>query len=194
MSNLMEEQEAQTSSAGAMPLIWKRLWGLPIHPKVKVFAWKCFNGAVATNSALAARKISTDPICSLCGKVEESICHLLFQCERASKVWILSPFRLRPEELHDCKYMSDWWACIQERITQARLPASSLGLGLTYCWWIWRMRNEAVFNGTWWQIETVSGKAQTDFTAFWMLIRSLTLFLLILQTLEMITGSALEQV
>lgn len=56
----MEEQEAQTSSAGAMPLIWKRLWGLPIHPKFKVFAWKCFNGAVATNSALAARKISTD--------------------------------------------------------------------------------------------------------------------------------------
>lgn len=34
---LPSNQRAQTSSAGVMPLIWKRMWGLPIHPKIKFF-------------------------------------------------------------------------------------------------------------------------------------------------------------
>lgn len=94
-----------------------------------LFMWKCFNNAVATNSALVAWKIRTDPVCLRCGKAEESITHLLFRCEPAIKVWTLSPFRLRPEELQECRHMTDWWECLQERIAQNHLPSSSMGLG-----------------------------------------------------------------
>ncbi|XP_058198477.1 uncharacterized protein LOC131313998 [Rhododendron vialii] len=54
--NELDNHGAQTSSANVMALIWKKLWGLPILPKIKFFAWKCFNEALATNSALTAKK------------------------------------------------------------------------------------------------------------------------------------------
>ncbi|XP_058223297.1 uncharacterized protein LOC131333014 [Rhododendron vialii] len=54
--NELDNHGAQTSSANVMALIWKKLRGLPIHPKIKFFAWKCFNEALATNSALTAKK------------------------------------------------------------------------------------------------------------------------------------------
>lgn len=133
---------------------------------MKLFMWKCLNNAVATNVALVARKIRFDPVCSRCGKAEESISHVLFLCEVAIKVWIHSPFRLRPEELLDCRNMTDWWDCIQERISQSHMPPFLLGMALLYCWWIWRARNDFIFNGKCWATEAVSGKAQGDFFEF----------------------------
>ncbi|KAF7153136.1 hypothetical protein RHSIM_Rhsim01G0076000 [Rhododendron simsii] len=78
-------QEGQSSSSSVLPTVWKKLWGLSIHPKVKLFIWKCFNNEVATNLALVLRKVRADPVCSRCGKAEESIAHVLFQCEAAIK-------------------------------------------------------------------------------------------------------------
>ncbi|XP_058210987.1 uncharacterized protein LOC131323292 [Rhododendron vialii] len=156
----------QTSSFGVLPTVWKKLWGLQIHPKVKLFMWKCLNNVLTTNVALFARKFRFDPVCSRCGKAEESISHVLFRCEVAIKVWIHSPFRLRPEELLDCRNMTDWWDCIQERINQSHMPPFSLGMALLYCWWIWRARNDFIVNGKCWATEAVSGKAQGDFFEF----------------------------
>ncbi|KAF7154602.1 hypothetical protein RHSIM_Rhsim01G0174200 [Rhododendron simsii] len=59
LTNDLDNHGAQTSSANVMAQIWKKLWGLPIHPKIKFFAWKCFNEALATNSALTAKKDKT---------------------------------------------------------------------------------------------------------------------------------------
>lgn len=84
-----ENLVAQSSSTAMMSSIWKRL---SIQPEIKLSA---FNGALATNSALAGRKIRTEFMRSLCGKAEASICHLLFQCDLATRIWIHSPFRLK---------------------------------------------------------------------------------------------------
>lgn len=48
------------------------------------------------------------------------------------------------------QYLTDWWECIQDRVTQGLLPSSSFGLGLVYWWWIWRMRNDFVIIGIKW--------------------------------------------
>lgn len=37
-------------------------------------------------------------MCSACG-VEPKTTPVLFQCEKAARVWLLSPFRFRPEEM-----------------------------------------------------------------------------------------------
>ncbi|XP_058185165.1 uncharacterized protein LOC131302511 [Rhododendron vialii] len=62
--------------------------------------------------------------------------------------------------------MVDWWVCIYDRITQSRLPSPFLGMTLLYCWWIWRARNDFIFNGIVWATDAVSRKAQGDFYEF----------------------------
>lgn len=133
---LPSNQRAQTSSAGVMPLFWNGCGGCLSILRSNFFAWKCFHEAVATNSAL---------MCPVCGRAEESICHLLFLCDFATRIWIHSPFRLRLEEIQSWRYISDWWSCIHDRIKQAGFPSSTMGLSLVYRWWIWRARNDLVF-------------------------------------------------
>lgn len=68
---------------------WKRIWRIKAPMKVKTFF----------NNAMFQRRVSVDPICSLCGMCPETIDQMLFICYRAIKVWLLSPFRFRPELL-----------------------------------------------------------------------------------------------
>ncbi|KAF7144432.1 hypothetical protein RHSIM_Rhsim04G0060300 [Rhododendron simsii] len=78
LSSCRDLQAGQPSSLNVLPTVWKKLWGLSLHPKVKMFIWKCFNNAVATNSALMTRNMRLNLVCPRCGIVEESIEHVLF--------------------------------------------------------------------------------------------------------------------
>lgn len=77
--------------------IWKKVWHMRAPTKIKMFLWRRLHDIVPVNRALTQRHLPVDPICSLCGMARETPSHMLLNCVRASKVWVLSPFRLRPE-------------------------------------------------------------------------------------------------
>lgn len=156
-------EEAQPSNEAGLLRVWKNLWGLRIHPKIKIFGWKCFKEALATHSGLSRRKIIEDATCPICGLGEETTTHMLFRCPRAVEVWLISPFRFRANELSLFHNMLDWWSCIEDRVEQRALPKQALGLGLTLCWWVWRMRNDSIFNSVNWTPEIISSKALAYF-------------------------------
>lgn len=76
---------------------WKRVWRCSAPAKVKAFLWRGLHDILAVNKALAKRKVPVDELCPVCGLSDESVSHMLFHCERASRTWLLSPLRLRPE-------------------------------------------------------------------------------------------------
>lgn len=92
------------------------------------------------------RRIAESPLCPLCHEEKKSNLHALRDCPEARKIWncFVPPksFReflsLRLQEwllwnfsTKRMRDFSEWWS------TQFAV----------ICWWIWRWRNELVFNG-----------------------------------------------
>ena len=70
---------------------WKKsVWKLQTTPKIKLFMWKVFHGAIPVGEQLIRRHIGVDGRCKLCGR-SESINHLFFECSFAQKVWASTP-------------------------------------------------------------------------------------------------------
>lgn len=86
-------QVARQSQPGAgflfpeLVINWKKeVWGLQISPKLQLFMWKALKGALPAGAQLASRNISIEPSCIRCRNLE-SICHILFTCLFAQRVW-----------------------------------------------------------------------------------------------------------
>ncbi|KAG5563627.1 hypothetical protein RHGRI_006166 [Rhododendron griersonianum] len=77
--------------------MWKRVWYMRAPTKIKMFLWRCLHEIIPVNRVLTHRHMPVDPICPLCGLAEETPSHMLLNCVRASKVWVLSPLQVRPE-------------------------------------------------------------------------------------------------
>lgn len=83
-------ESQQPHSVGLPPIerrLWKDLWKSKTSPKIKHFMWRALSGALAVKTRLQTRGIMLDATCSRCGSCAESICHVLFHCEVAKKVW-----------------------------------------------------------------------------------------------------------
>ncbi|KAL6220039.1 hypothetical protein ACLB2K_007797 [Fragaria x ananassa] len=96
----------QQSSMIASPLVitrtshrvgkkmWRLLWGMPTLPKVKLFLWQVMGGVGPNSSNLYKRKLTSSPMCPLCGLEEETFEHLLLLCSWVSPIWFGSPMGL----------------------------------------------------------------------------------------------------
>ena len=67
--------------------IWKEIWNLPVPRKVRHFMWKACGNWLATNHNLRRKRIRQSAICPICEKEEETIEHVLLQCEWTLSVW-----------------------------------------------------------------------------------------------------------
>jgi hypothetical protein len=50
---------------------WKRIWGLCVPPKVRVFWWRVVNVFLPTRGVLHKRHIEPNPTCGMCGAADE---------------------------------------------------------------------------------------------------------------------------
>ena len=83
---------------GSLPPLEKKLWGdlwkIKAPPKLKHFLWRSLSGALAVKERLQSRGIPGDSTCPLCGQASETICHVLFTCDKARQVWDLANISL----------------------------------------------------------------------------------------------------
>lgn len=125
---------------------WKKnVWKLDCAPKVRHFAWKLLKRALPVGERLLERHIDVDPKCKRCG-CNESILHLLFQCEYAQKVWQLAPFTTTLDYRRIVDLMISWpLLCSQKCLPPAGITSPSLFPWIV--WTIWKARNMFVFEG-----------------------------------------------
>ncbi len=84
---------------------WRRVY----HPNEKImcskkvveFHWKCINGAVTTGEKLKKMKL-TDGLCKLCQGEEETLEHLLLDCDTTHNFWraVIQMIRTNCEDFH----------------------------------------------------------------------------------------------
>ena len=117
---------------------WKKdVWNLPCAPKVKLFAWKLFKGALPVGERLIERHIAADPKCKRCG-CSESILHLLFHCRFAQQVILDVRGIIKLESSRST-------LCNAQCLPPAGITPGSLALWIL--WLLWKARNKFVFEG-----------------------------------------------
>ena len=53
------------------------------------FVWKAFSDILPTRANLFRKKIPIDPLYTVCGQVDETVTHALWECPLARNVWAL---------------------------------------------------------------------------------------------------------
>ena len=89
---------------------WAIIWGLKIPPKFSIFLWKIVWGILPTNHFLHCRIQNVDPHCIWCGEANETVVHVLWECEVAVWAW---------------QWIQGWWSIKKDSLTK-------FGFNLTY--------------------------------------------------------------
>lgn len=144
--NLKEDsRETSVSEPSTKPLM-AMIWKLKAPRKIKHFLWQALAGCVATCGRLVDRHCGTDRSCPRCGDTEESINHLLFLCPPALQCWALSNvpassgFFPRASLFENFDYLL-------LRAKENGVPEEALAKFPWIIWFIWKARNEMLFNG-----------------------------------------------
>nr|KYP69645.1 Putative ribonuclease H protein At1g65750 family [Cajanus cajan] len=119
-----------------------------LHEKVKFFLWQCLHSALPTNQVRADRRLAESCACSRCSCPQETILHAL-------RDWPYSREVLMSGEI------SVGWSfsevdCFQW-LKGVILHKDAIKLSITL-WWVWRFRNNMLFNGELWTISAVRRK------------------------------------
>lgn len=107
---------------------------------------------------LSKHNIHIQNVCPLCNSVEESILHLLFQCQFASEVYQTSPIMIEVQGESVMDIIGHWLTYPDQGIM--------LNLGVCLMWNIWKARNELVFNNNHTAVGSCIHKALEDFKSF----------------------------
>nr|GMC87342.1 uncharacterized protein LOC109192286 [Ipomoea batatas] len=117
-------------------LHWTRIWKLSIPPKVKNFVWQACSNLLPTTDNLRSRRVDCPPMCSLCAGHQESVDHLLTNCEFAVNCFKNMPGVSMGTTMNFAAWVT--WHL-------NTLDTDSLCLLLTTCWKIWEARNQKVW-------------------------------------------------
>ena len=125
------------------------IWQFKATPKCKLHAWIILRNRALTADYLAKRGWPHDARCKLCNSDPETVVHLFAACSYCQAVWnqVISrsaiPVTISPP-VQDAN-LQDWWlSTLQTLPLQIKLRWQSLAL-VTW-WYIWKERNNRIFN------------------------------------------------
>ncbi|XP_004301440.1 PREDICTED: putative ribonuclease H protein At1g65750-like [Fragaria vesca subsp. vesca] len=148
----------QQSSMNASPLVitgtshrvgkkmWRLLWGMPTLPKVKLFFWQVMGGVGPNFSNLYKRKLTSSPMCPLCGLEDETFEHLLLLCSWVSPIWFGSPMGLRIDK-QQITMVDSWFINSYSSIVGTKQKEFFLTMSSMICWMIWKARCNYLYKG-----------------------------------------------
>ena len=116
-------------------------------PSVVFLAWRVLENRIATRVNLVRRgMVVENPVCCLCGKVDESSSHLFAVCDFAWRVWCLCFEWLGVSFVIHSDPMQNF---IQFRLSQASVSVNDVwgAIWVGIVSEIWKHRNLVVFNG-----------------------------------------------
>jgi ribonuclease HI len=132
--------------------LWKQLWKLKMHERLKVFLWRMGSNALPTKQRVFQRTGYSDPMCPLCGVEEESYSHLFLHCQMIKPIWFGLNWGLHSDNIPAANHQEllnfvvNPPLCPGVSVQQKTLKAqTSIQLALTLES-IWNLRNQVVHN------------------------------------------------
>ncbi|KAG2332380.1 hypothetical protein Bca52824_003560 [Brassica carinata] len=138
----MEKRVAEPS----VTKLKKEVWKLRTSWKIKHFIWQALAGFVTAASSLCDRHCATDRSCIRCGAEEETINHILFECPPALQCWALSDIP-SPPGVFPCSSLFTNLDYLLSRAAKQGVPKETVEPFLWIVWFIWKGRNNKLFNG-----------------------------------------------
>ena len=123
------------------------IWTLDILPKIIMFLWLCLHTSVPVKSVLAARGINYDGKCLVCKRHDETIAHLLRDCELARKYW--SCVKVPPALIHTfSRSLEEWLQSNSVSLVKHKSDIPWSSVFLFTIWALWKNRNKIVFENS----------------------------------------------
>ncbi|CAA7017512.1 unnamed protein product [Microthlaspi erraticum] len=120
----------------------KKIWKLQIPPKIQHFLWKTIAGAIPTAERLCSRILNIDPMCQRCCLYEETINHVLFNCQHANSIWRCAGFT--QFDRSDIS-LEDNIRMLFQILEMQSLTEEKRFLPMWMSWMIWKSRNDFLF-------------------------------------------------
>lgn len=116
-------------------------------PKMKIFLWMALRDACANKSNLFQCKYASSPLCPVCNDCEETMEHIFLLCPWVFRVWIGGPLSFQINR-SSITTLAEWvYVVVNQNLgCKEDIDQSMMYLVFT-CWFIWRARCDAVFNG-----------------------------------------------
>ena len=116
------------------PKTWACIWNMKISETLKHFFWLLLHGSIWTNHVFFKRHLSFDLFGNRCVLEEETIIHLLHDCNSAKIVW----------RVLDIDGANNFFISAVKQWISEQLSTSNGSLFACACWWIWRARNSGL--------------------------------------------------
>nr|ABD65056.1 hypothetical protein 27.t00122 [Brassica oleracea] len=107
--------------------------------------WHSLTNCVSVCSQLADRHCHPNRTCPRCGQHEETVNHMLFECPFATQTWSLETLPIEPRELPRPSIF-DNFDYLLHRIHKRNGTEECLARIPWILWFLWKARNEKVFN------------------------------------------------
>jgi len=126
---------------------WKALWNFPSIPKVDLFAWTLLHNSILTYDNLKRRGWEGPSRCPLCIQSEESIAHLLFNCDYSKKVWELLVGSIALQIPTESQALFNIWMSLSPFDLKKKHQLKTIWMWIPkfVCWKLWLERNNRIF-------------------------------------------------
>ncbi|OMO70992.1 reverse transcriptase [Corchorus capsularis] len=136
---VMRNNQVPTSSYRINVDIWKYIWNLKIPSKLQVFMWRLCHNAVATMYNLWKRRLKDNPLCPICFSYEETVEHMIVQCDWTRGIWF-AVLGIRVVKEHIIHF-EDWLLDIHKQLQESGKDCKTADSLIAYvCWSIWLER------------------------------------------------------
>ena len=134
------DKAPQTSNREDEQAGWKRLWGVLLPPKLKIFAWRLARSSIPTGEVRHHRHMATTAACVFCGAAIDTWRHSLLDCNMARAVWAISDQELYSSIVIDETPDAKLWLFELSRNLEPEIFARTLVI----MWAVWWARRRAI--------------------------------------------------
>ncbi|XP_042481160.1 uncharacterized protein LOC122061743 [Macadamia integrifolia] len=122
------------------------IWNSSNQPRQAVFAWRLVQNRLPTDENVSHRGVQMASRCSLCGKDEESMSHLFYNCEFARSLWraFCEGFDVQWKPYMDMLSFIAWWKQTAKNLHFKKVWITGFSLVPSV---IWQERNARIFEG-----------------------------------------------
>lgn len=130
---------------GSKDCLWDNVWKWEGPQRIETFLWRAAHGRLFTNFARYCRNMKEDPSCHCCPGLEESVSHVLRDCNQAKRVWYLLVGRDKWRGFQ-AGPMATWISNNLRRGYGEQWQQDWFLFFGVAAWHIWLRRNECIFN------------------------------------------------